>query len=145
MEHVSSVHPTGKFPEKVENLKRWARFPGWNFPTEFRVPFTRFYQFQVHGNKICRASRRIGVYDQMEQLFTNRKFHFCSHPNFRVFFLNGKRTQCFITRWNTEKRVENMMRSAVFLTNFEVFHLVIKHRVECLILLLKQNDVRQRN
>ena len=37
------------------------------------------------------------------------------------------------------------MRSAVFLTNFEVSHLVIKHRVECLILLLKQNDVRQRN
>ena len=38
MEHVSSVRPTGKFPEKVENLKRWARFPGWNFRTEFRVP-----------------------------------------------------------------------------------------------------------
>ena len=27
----------------------------------------------------------------MEQLFTNRKFHFCYHRNFRVFFLNGKR------------------------------------------------------
>ena len=27
----------------------------------------------------------------MEQLFTNRKFHFCSLRNFRVFFLNGKR------------------------------------------------------
>ena len=27
----------------------------------------------------------------MEQLFTNRRFHFCSHRNFRVFFLNGKR------------------------------------------------------
>ena len=27
----------------------------------------------------------------MEQLFTNRKFHFCSHRNFRGFFLNGKR------------------------------------------------------
>ena len=43
-------------------------------------------QFQVHG----RAPRRTGVYDQMEQLFTNRKFHFFSHQNFRVFFLNGK-------------------------------------------------------
>ena len=54
MEHVSSVRPTGKFPEKVENLKRWARFPGWNFRTEFRVPFTRgLYQFQAHGKKIC--------------------------------------------------------------------------------------------
>ena len=39
MEHVSSVRPTGKFPEKVENLKRWSRFPGWNFRTECRVPF----------------------------------------------------------------------------------------------------------
>ena len=40
MEHVSSVRPTGKFPEKVENLKRWSRFPGWNFRTECRVPLT---------------------------------------------------------------------------------------------------------
>ena len=45
------------------------------------------YQFQVHG----RAPSRTGVYDQMEQLFTTRKFHFCYHRNFRVFFLNGKR------------------------------------------------------
>ena len=36
---------------------------------------------------------RSGVYDQMEQLFTNQKFHFCYHRNFRVFFLNGKRPQ----------------------------------------------------
>ena len=40
MEHVSSARPTGKFPEKVENLKRWSRFPGWNFRTECCVPFT---------------------------------------------------------------------------------------------------------
>ena len=33
MEHVSSARPTGKFPEKVENLKRWAHFPVWNFRT----------------------------------------------------------------------------------------------------------------
>ena len=32
------------------------------------------------------------VYDQMEQLFANRKFHFCSHRNFRIF-LNGKHPQ----------------------------------------------------
>ena len=49
MEHVSSVLPTGKFPEKVENLKRWSRFPGWNFRTESRVPFT----FLV----VCTSSR----------------------------------------------------------------------------------------
>ena len=29
--------------------------------------------------------------------------------------------------------------------NFEVFHLVVKHCVECLTLLLKQNDFRRRN
>ena len=90
MEHVSSVRPTGKFSEKVENLKRWSRFPGWNFRTESRVPFT----FLV----VCTSSRSTvghrhvpGVYDQMEQLFTNRKFHFCYHRNFRGFFVNGKR------------------------------------------------------
>ena len=61
------------------------------------VPFSRvyvsrsLYQFQVHG----RAPPRTGVYDQMEQLFTNRKFHFCYHRNFRVFFLNGKRPWLF--------------------------------------------------
>ena len=49
MELVSSVRPTGKFPEKVENLKRWSRFPGWNFRTECRVPFT----FLV----VCTSSR----------------------------------------------------------------------------------------
>ena len=42
-------------------------------------------------------------------------------------------TQCFITRWYTEKRVENTTRSRVFLTNFEVFHLVIKRCVDALI------------
>ena len=40
MEHASCVHPTGKFPGKVENLKSWTRLPGWNFRTECRVPFT---------------------------------------------------------------------------------------------------------
>ena len=45
--------------------------------------------------------------------------------------------------WNTEKRVESTMRSGVFSTNFKVFHLVMKHRVECLILHLKQNDFRR--
>ena len=29
----------------------------------------------------------------MEQLFTDRKFHFCYHRNFRVFFVNGKRPE----------------------------------------------------
>ena len=42
-------------------------------------------------------------------------------------------------------RVENTTRGGVFLTNFEVFHLVMKQCVECLILLLKENDFRRRN
>ena len=60
MEHVSSVRPTGKFPEKVENLKRWSRFPCWKFRTECRVPFTFLvvlYQFQVHGRAPPRTGR----------------------------------------------------------------------------------------
>ena len=96
MEHVSSVHPTGKFPGKVENLKRWSRFPRLEFPNGMSCSIyvsRSLYQFQVHR----RAPRRTGApYDQMEELFTNRKFHFCSHRNFRVFFLNGKRPLFFI-------------------------------------------------
>ena len=34
---------------------------------------------------------------------------------------------------NTEKRVENTTRSGVFLTNFEVSDIVMKHCDECLI------------
>ena len=51
MEHVLSIRPTGKFPEKVENLKRWARFPERNFV--FHLHASRsLYQFQVRGKKI---------------------------------------------------------------------------------------------
>ena len=39
---------------------------------------------------------------------------------------------------NTGKRVENTTRSGVFLTNFEIFDIVMKHCDECLIQLLKQ-------
>ena len=45
MGHVSSVRPTGKFSGKVENLKRQARFLGWNVLNGFRVPFTPFSYF----------------------------------------------------------------------------------------------------
>jgi len=40
---------------------------------------------------------------------------------------------------NTEKRVENRMRSGVFLTKFEVFGWPMKHCLKCLISLLNQN------
>ena len=69
MEHVSSVRPTGKFPGKLENLKKWAHFPGWNFQRNFVLHLhvsRSLYQFQVHS----RAPRPTGVYDQMEQLLS---------------------------------------------------------------------------
>ena len=52
MENVSSARPTGKFPEKVENLKGRPVFPVGTFRTEFRVPCTHF-------NSAVLASRRV--------------------------------------------------------------------------------------
>ena len=85
---VGSSH--WKIPRKVENLKKVGPFSRLEFPKGMSCSIylsRSLYQFQVHG----RAWRRTSVCDQMEQRFTNRKFHFCSHRNFRVFFLNGKR------------------------------------------------------
>ena len=46
----------------------------------------------------------------------------------------------------TPRRELKIRRAAeYFLTNFEVFHLMMKHCVEFLILLLKQNDFRRTN
>ena len=46
MENVSSVRPTGKFPEKVENLKPGRLvYPVGTFRTELRAQFTRFWLF----------------------------------------------------------------------------------------------------
>ena len=89
MEHVSSVHPIGKFPEKVETLKRWARFPGWNFRTECRVPFTflvlisrlisdiHFYRLTTPGN--------IHVSVNINPLETRCKLHHSSCFSFFSF------------------------------------------------------------
>ena len=79
-----------KIPRKSGKSKKVGPFSRLEFPNRMSCSIyvsRSLYQFQVH----CRAPRRTGVYDQMEQLFTNRKFHFCSHRNFRVFFLNGER------------------------------------------------------
>ena len=94
MEHVSSVRPTGKFPEKVENLKRWARFPGWNFRKECRVPFT----FLV----VCTSSRSTVGHRHVPGLTTkwnnflpigNSTFPTTEISGF--FSLNGKRPLSF--------------------------------------------------
>ena len=37
----------GKFPEKVENLKRWTRFPGWNLPNGISCSIYHVYTFLV--------------------------------------------------------------------------------------------------
>ena len=81
---VGSSH--WKIPRKSGKSKRVDPFSQLEFPNGMSRSRS-LYQFQVHR----RAPRRTGVYDQMEQFFTNRKFHFCSHRNFRVFFLHGKR------------------------------------------------------
>ena len=79
-----SFFPKWKAPQKV------GPFSQLQFPNGISCSMyvsRILYQFHVHG----RAPRRTGVYDQVEKLFTNGKFHFCSRRNFRVFFLNGKR------------------------------------------------------
>ena len=85
---VGSSH--WKIPRKSGKSKKVGPFSRLEFPNGMSCSIylsRSLYQFQVHR----RAPRRTGVYDQMEQRFTNRKFHFCSHRNFRVFLLNGKR------------------------------------------------------
>ena len=77
---VGSSH--WKIPRKSGKSKKVGPFSR----TEFRVPFTRFSYFVPVPGGHGRAPRRTGVYDQMEQLFTNRRFHFCSRRNFRVSF-----------------------------------------------------------
>ena len=70
MEHVSSVRPTGKFPGKLENLKKWAHFPGWNFQRNFMLHLhvsRSLYQFQgprqenLSGTATYRGSRPNGT------------------------------------------------------------------------------------
>ena len=56
MENVSSVRPTGKFPEKVENLKpgRFIRLERSERNCAFNLHVSGcLYQFQVHGKNIC--------------------------------------------------------------------------------------------
>ena len=85
---VGSSH--WKIPRKSGKSKKVVPFSRLEFPNGMSCSIygsRTLYQFQVRG----RAPPRTGVHDQMEQLFTNRKFLFCYHRNFRVFFLNGKR------------------------------------------------------
>ena len=97
---VGSSHRN--IPRKSGKSEKVVPFPRLEFPNGMSCSIyvsRSLYLFQVHR----RAPRRAGVYDQMEQLFTNRKFHFCSHRNFRVFFLNGKRPM-YLTQLTLESR-----------------------------------------
>ena len=76
------------------------RFTKWNMTNQIsqyvhKRFFYRIFRSQFWSTQKLEKSlsehRRPRRYDQMEQLFTNRKFHFCYHRNFRVFFVNGKR------------------------------------------------------
>ena len=90
---VGSSH--WKIPRKSGKSKKVVPFSQLEFPNGISCSIyvsCSLYQFQVHG----RAPPRTGVYDQMEQLFTNRNFHFSDHRNFRVFFLNGKRPELYL-------------------------------------------------
>ena len=89
MEHVSSARPTGKFPEKVENLKRWARFPGWNFRAECRVPFTFLVVCITHGPRSGTATYR-GLRPN-GTTFYQSEIPLLLPPKFPGFFLNWKR------------------------------------------------------
>ena len=94
---VGSSH--WKIPRKSGKSKKVVPFSRLEFPNGMSCSIyvsRSLYQFQVHG----RAPPRTGVYDQMEQLFTNRKFHFSYHRNFRVFLLNGKRPETHKTDRN---------------------------------------------
>ena len=73
---VGSSH--WKIPRKSGKSEKVGPFSRLEFPNGISRSIyvsSSLYQFQVHG----RAQRRTEVYDQMEQLFTNRKFHFCSN------------------------------------------------------------------
>ena len=89
MEIVLSARPTGKFPEKVENLKKVGPFSRLEFPNGMSCSIylsRSLYQFQVHG----RASRRTGVYDQMEQPFYQSEIPLLLPPRFPGFFPKWK-------------------------------------------------------
>ena len=84
---VGSSH--WNIPRKSGKSKKVGPFSWLEFPNGMSCSIyvsRSLYQFQVHG----RTPRRAGVYDQMKQLFTNRKFHFLLPPKFPVVFPKWK-------------------------------------------------------
>ena len=115
---VASSH--WKIPRKSGKSEKVGLFSRLEFPNRMSCSIyvsRSLYQFQVH----CQAPWRTGVYDQMEQLFTNRKFHFCSHRNFRVFFLNGERPPSPLIPWVNPFLSRFINRTAYFPQNVSYF------------------------
>ena len=85
MEHVSLVLPTGKFPEKVENLKDGPVFPNGISCS--------IYTFLV----VCTSSRStVGHCDVPNgTTFYQSEIPLLLPPKFPLFFLNGKRPRYF--------------------------------------------------
>ena len=81
-----------KIPRKSGKFKKMGLFSRLGFPNGTSCSVCTFLVVCTSSTRSTVGYSHVpGVYDQMEQLFTNGKFHFCSHRNFRVFFLNGKR------------------------------------------------------
>ena len=91
MEHrfIGSSH--WKIPRKSGKSKKVGLFLRLEFPNGMSCSTyvsRSLYQFQVYG----RAPRRTGVYDQMEQLFTNQKlsiYYFLGFGDFKVSIVIG--------------------------------------------------------
>ena len=73
----------------------YHEYPGLGLTGKYLVTSNSNIYSEVHIHWIESSGTATHRDDQMKQLFTNRKFHFCSHRNFRVYFLNGKRPLLF--------------------------------------------------
>ena len=98
-----------KIPRKSGKFKKMGLFSRLGFPNGTSFSVCTFLVVCTSSTMSTVGYSHVpGVYDQMEPLFTNRKFHFCSHRNFRDFFLNGKRP-----RWICKKIEEFFEFAAV--------------------------------
>ena len=103
----------------------------------------------------CPWANKVSRYYSVIQLWLHVPVHSMSALTFSNWLLYctwyiKRERQCFITRWNTEKRVENQTRNTLkfikntplrvlFSTLSSVFHLVMKHCVSCLIYYVKRS------
>ena len=74
-------------------------------------------------------------FGELSNFFTNCQWFEKLHQTFKRVFQVIYQTRDTVLHHIsiTEKRVENTTRSGVFLTNFEVFDIMMKHCDECLI------------